>query len=285
MGARSLRRYYDEAVAVEVDESFGSIVEPWVRHRRRFDERLAELSDEQWRAMSRCEGWDAQDVINHLISADGFWVLSLRSGVAGAPTSYLVDFDPTATPAALVAPMRALERSDVVEQFHKSTETFIETVDGLDDDAWSMLAESPFGHLPVRFVLAHAFWDSWLHERDIFVPLGIDVPVVPDELLLATWYSLLFGTVQGGLLDDPAPVGEGPSEPFEVTLAFEDLSDTPLHVAVDQGVRIHRVDDGALPAGTAVDLCEVYTGRRGDPTATALPPHLSEHLRRAMQIL
>ena len=152
-----------------------------------------------------------------MISADGFWVLSLRSGVAGAPTSYLVDFDPTATPAALVAPMRALERSDVVEQFHKSTETFIETVDGLDDDAWSMLAESPFGHLPVRFVLAHAFWDSWLHERDIFVPLGIDVPVVPDELLLATWYSLLFGTVQGGLLDDPAPVGKGPSEPFEVT--------------------------------------------------------------------
>jgi uncharacterized protein (TIGR03083 family) len=285
MGARRLRRYYDEPVEIEVDESLGSVVEPWVRHRRRFDERLGELSDEQWHAASRCAGWDTHDVVNHLVSADGFWVLSLRSGVAGAPTSYLVDFDPTATPEALVAPMRALPRSEVIEQFHKSTESFIGAVEELDDAAWSMTAESPFGQLPVRFVLAHAFWDSWLHERDIFVALGLDVPVEADELLLATWYSLLFGPVLGGLLDDPAPVGEGTPEAFEVALVFDDLPDTPLQLAVDRGVRIARGGADALDAGSAVDLCEVYTGRRGDPMTTAVPPRLAEQLRRAMQIL
>ncbi len=78
----------------------------------------------------------------------------------------------------------------------------------LGDDDWTELAEAPPGHLSISAVAHHALWDSWVHERDILLPLGI----LPDEeadevaasLLYAASLSPAFairnGTVRGGTL-------------------------------------------------------------------------------------
>lgn len=284
MGPRPLRQYYDEDARIHVSDELGSVITPWLRHRRRFVDRLTALTDEQWAAPSRCAGWTNQDVVSHLVTADGFWVVSLRGAAAGTPTAYLPEFDPTAAPEALVEPMRAMKPGEVLDQFRAVNDSFVAAVSAHPDEAWSALGESPIGQVPSRLVLAHALWDSWLHERDILVPLGLDDPIEPDELLVATWYVLAVGAVQGGLLDDPAPVGPGLTEPIDATLAFTDLPDDPIHLVVDEGVLVERGGPPAAAAGPAVDLVDGYTGRR--PILTdALPPALDEHLRRAFQIL
>ena len=272
MGPRPLRQFYGDPAPITVDGDLGPLVDPWRRHRRRFVERLSELTDEQWAAPSRCEGWTVQDVISHLSTADGFWVVSLGQAAAGEPSSYLIDFDPTAAPEALVAPTRATAPAQVLAGFRTGTDAFVAAVEAVDDGAWADMGESPVGHVPLTLVLAHALWDSWLHERDIFVPLGLDVPVEPDELAVATWYSLAIGALEGGLVGDARPVGPGLSAPL------------PLHVAADRAVVLGPGRGDATPAGSAVAFVEGFTGR-APLVDGALPAALDAQLRRAAGIL
>jgi uncharacterized protein (TIGR03083 family) len=285
MGSRPLRQYYD-GVTIEVDDEL-PVIEPWLRHRRRLTAALAELTDDQWKATTRCTRWDARGVVGHLVTVDAFWVMSLRSAHAGEkPTTFIRGFDPSTGTDDLVAPLLDLPPEVVLEQFVAGTETLVATVESLTTDDWSALAEAPFGHMPARLILAHALWDSWLHERDILGPLGLAPPVEADEVLAATWYTLIVGGLQGGLLDDAAPVGSGPDAPIEATLRFTDLADEPLHVRVDTGVRITRANEtAAVPAGSAVDLVESVTGRVPTRALHELPSDLAEQLGRAAQIL
>jgi uncharacterized protein (TIGR03083 family) len=285
MGTRPLRQYYDPGAKVFVADDLGPVIEPWVHHRRRFVDELARLDDDQWDTRTRCTDWTAQDVLSHLVTADGFWMASLVGAASGTPTAYLSDFDPASTPEALVDAMRTMTPAEVLGQFRAATDSFIGTIRGLDDEAWSATGESPIGHVTARLALAHALWDSWLHERDILVPLGVAVPVERDELLVCTWYTLTMGAVQGGLLHDAAPVGPGLDAPIDVTLRFDDLPDDPLHLTVGEEVRLERGGPDCIEVGSAVDLVETYTGRRGTDTVAALPDPLAAQLRRALQIL
>jgi uncharacterized protein (TIGR03083 family) len=285
MGARPLRHFYDGALDIEVAPELGPVVEPWIRHRRRFVDALEQLSPDQWAAVTRCEAWDARDVVCHLISADSFWVISLQSAVAGSPTRFLAEFRPAEDPEHLVAPMRSLSTDAVLEQHRRGTDAFIETVESMDAPDWERIGESPVGHVPARLVLAHALWDSWLHERDILVPLGIDVPVEADELAVSTWYLLAFGAAQGGLIDETDPVGPGLTEPFDVEVAFTDLPAWSVRLVVDRAVRAERGGPDAVECGAAVDVVEHYSGRGNGSAAPLVPPSLHAQLTRAREIL
>ena len=122
-------------------------------------------------------------------------------------------------------------------------------------------AESPLGHLEARFIFQHAFWDSWLHERDIFVALGSAPPVEADELRAATVFTCFIGAIEGGLMEDPAPVGPLLDRPIDVTLRFDDLA-PPLHVQIDKAVCIEPAAEHAgTPAGSALEFVERLAGR------------------------
>ncbi len=284
MGTRPLRRYGAHTTTIEVADDLGDVVEPWTRHRLRFLEALAALDEEAWRTPSRCDGWDARGVALHLSSADMFFAVSLTSGAAGNPTDFLADFDPTSTPAAMVASEGDLSGAEVLERFRKGHDTLLAAVAAVDD--WTAVAESPMGQVSSRLVLAHALWDSWLHERDVLEPIGQTVPVLDDELSAVTWYALTLAGLQGGLLDDPAPVGPGPDAPIDVTLCFDDLSDLALHVRYDTGVLIERTDPGsATPVGSARATVEAYTGRAPMPDPSPLPAALASQLGRANDVL
>jgi len=152
--------------------------------------------------------------------------------------------------------------------------------------SWDAPGEAPFGHVPARFLLAHAYWDSWLHERDVLQPLGLADVVERDDLLAATWYTLVVGALQGGLVGDTDPVGPGPEAPIDVTLGFADLPDDPLHLTIDHGVSVMRSDTGdCVPAGRALDLVESLAGRIGADELDSLPSDLAGQLGRAALIL
>ena len=173
---------YDGSALLTMDGALDDQREPVARQRRRFAALLADLSDDQWHAPSRCAGWSVQDVVAHLVGVNAFWRASIVAGLAGTPTRVLVNFDPAATPRLMVEPMRVLAPTDVLAEFVASNEALLEVIEGLDANGWSTLAESPPGHLPIRLIAQHALWDSWIHERDVAQPLGIPTREEPDEI-------------------------------------------------------------------------------------------------------
>jgi uncharacterized protein (TIGR03083 family) len=282
---RPLRQYYD-GVPVVVDDDL-PVLEPWLRHRRRLTAELGALDDDQWRSLTRCATWDARGVVSHLVTADGFFTMGLRSVVArDDPTSFMLGFDPTTGPDGFIASMREQPPEEILARLVGATEAMVTAVEALEGDDWEAPCEAPFGHLPARLVLAHAFWDSWLHERDILVPLGRAPAVERDEVLTALWFTLVVAGLQGGLLEDDALTGPGPERPIDVTLLFADLPDDPLRVEIDSEVRITRAShEDAVAVGAGIDLVEHATGRAPGRGHASLPPELADQLDRASQIL
>jgi uncharacterized protein (TIGR03083 family) len=284
MGTRPLRQYYDD---VDIVDELGAFDAAWGRHRQRFLDTLAGLTENQWTGATRCTEWDVRGVVSHLVTVDGFWVFTLGNARAKEPpTKLLVDFDPTVSTNDMVGPLMALPPAELLETFTASTASLAAAVDEFGAGDWSSPGESPLGHLPARYLFGHAFWDSWLHERDAFVPIDAAPPADPDEVRTVTSFALLFAGLQGGLLEDADAVGPGPERAIDVVLRFDEFPDEPLRVRIDTGVGVTQGDPAAaLDAGSAIDLVEAFTGRYPLDGVQGIPEDLVSQLSRASQVL
>jgi uncharacterized protein (TIGR03083 family) len=247
---------YEGPAIIAIDGPLDDQLVPVTRQRRRFAEMLAGLSDEQWRASTRCEGWDVQDVTSHLVGVDAFWTLSVSAGLAGEPTQVLTNFDPAATPALLIEPLRALPPADVLAQLVASMEGFLDLLASLDETGWATPVETPPGYLPARLLAHHALWDCWVHERDVALPLGLVPPVEPDEIAASMRYA---AALSPGFLINDGPGCEGR---FAIEVRDPDIR---FWLEIDGSV-VH-VRNGAAPAdapclrGDAVAVLEALSIR------------------------
>lgn len=163
------------------------------RQRRRMERLLAELPPGAWASPSRCEGWSVRDVVAHLVTVNQFWESSVRAGRDGTPSRVLASFDPAAHPDLLVASLAALDAGEVLERFVASNDGFLGVVADLTGDEWSLVAESPAGHVGMDCVVDHALWDAWVHERDIVLPLRLPQEIEADEAEAALRYVAAIG--------------------------------------------------------------------------------------------
>ena len=259
VGAVLLTPRYDEPSFLRLDLPLGDPAEPLLRQRRRLASTLGGLGDEQWATASRCEGWSVKDVIAHLVSTNQFWAFSIRAALGGEPTRFLTTFDPVTSPAELVEAGRSRSAADVLDQFIESNESLAAVVAEVDGDDWSTLGEAPPGHVPLSAVAMHALWDSWIHERDIVLPLGL-VPVEdPHEITGGLAYAAALS---------PALVVAGGST-RRGAIAVE-ATDPDVRFVVDVGESV-VVRSGESPAGAvclrgpAVELLEALSFRRPLP--------------------
>jgi hypothetical protein len=207
-----------------------------------------------------------QDVVAHLVGVNTFWQASVQAGLAGAPTRVLVGFDPAVTPAVMVDALRELGRAEVLRQFVASNESLLAVFDGLDDQQWMTAAETPAGHVAIRVVAHHALWDSWVHERDIALPLGLAPPLEPDELRSSLRYVSALGpafalTTGQSFADVFAVEAEDPDERFVLHV------DHSVVVADGDGLEL---DDEFCLRGGALTLVEALSLR------VPLPPSAPE---------
>lgn len=205
-----------------------------------------------------------QDVVAHLVVVDQFWNMSIASGLGGAPTRVLDGFDPKNTPAAMVAAGRGAAPADTLAAFVDASNAFCASVEALDDDGWSTVAESPAGHVTISALAYHALWDAWVHERDVMLPLGMTPEEEPDEIVASLRYAAALSP-GFALQADPARTG-----------ALAIVTTDPkarIAVVVDGDV---RVSDGDAPAGAfviegdAVELLEALSVRA--PLTVDVPP-------------
>jgi uncharacterized protein (TIGR03083 family) len=246
---------YDTEPIISLDGAPSAIATPFLRQRRRFARALSSLAPEQWSAASRCEGWRVQDVVAHLTTTDQFWAFAIAGGLAGAPTRVLADFDPKATPAALVDAVRDTPPAGTLAHYAEANAAFCALVESFDDAAWSMLAESPPGHVTISALLHHALWDSWVHERDVLLPLGLDHVEEPDEVIACLRYA-------AGL--SPAFAVQAAGE-RRGALALE-VVHPAARILVTVGSAVHVSDeappsDALVVTGDAIELLEALSVR------------------------
>ena len=259
---------YGADPVITIDGRPAAIAEPAIRQRRRLAEVVAGFDDAQWAHPTRCEGWTSRSVISHLDTTNGFWVYAIAAGVRGEPSEMLAEFDPVATPAALVAATEAETTAAVLERFLASNQALIDQLASLDDANWSAPAEAPPGHLSVSALVHHALWDAWIHERDILLPMG-RVPIEHnDEIVACLRYAAALGPAFACLM--------GQAEGGVLVVESTDPSAT---VVVDIGESVAvRAGEGDEPGdlrlrGGAVGLVEALSLRQ--PLDQPVPPELA----------
>ncbi len=255
---------YDTEPIVQLDGVPSAVAAPLLRQRRRLAGTLSSLSPVQWATPSRCEGWRVQDVVAHLTGTDQFWNASIAAGMEGAPSRYLTNFDPKATPAAMVDAVRATPPADTLAAYLDASEALCATVESLDDAGWRAIAESPVGHVTISAIAHHALWDSWVHERDMLEPLGLAQDEEPDEIVASLRYAAALS---------PAFVLQSPTPRAGALALNVDAPGARVVVIVDDDVRVidGEAPDGALVIrGDAVDILEALSIRA--PWRQPIPP-------------
>jgi uncharacterized protein (TIGR03083 family) len=254
---------YDGSPMVSVQSDPRPAVVACARQRRRLADSLAALDDGQWAAPSRCDGWTVKDVVSHLTSTNGFWSISIAGALDGAPTRFLEGFDPKATPAALAAADAGTSPAEALERFTASAEALCAAAEALTDEQLALLGEAPPGHIALHGVVLHALWDSWVHERDILLPLGLDAHEEADEIAGSLRYGAALAPAFA-LSSDPSRRGALAVEVHDPELSF--------WLAAGPDVVVH---DGPAPDGTptirgrAVEVLEAISVRQ--PLAADLP--------------
>ena len=94
----------------------------------------------------------------------------------------------------------------------------------------------------------HALWDSWVHERDILLPLGREAVVEPDEVVHCLRYAAGLGRTFA--------VSSGITEQGSMAIEATDPEER-LTVTVDGDVV--RIHGGPAPAGALQLRCDAVT--------------------------
>lgn len=185
-----------EQIHVDVDPV--ETLAAYARHRRRFAAEVASLDEAALATPSRCSLWTVSDVLRHCRDVDD-WMQALWSG--GRPP--FTSFDPITTPHEFVEAGRAISDVEARDRYISSCETMAADVGGSAPERWGLTSVSPVGFVPWWLSALHVFFDSWIHERDVLLPLGVSVPVESSEALPVLAYSF---AIVGTLIKEPTDV-------------------------------------------------------------------------------
>ena len=170
----------------------------YAQHRRRFAAEVASLDEDALAAQSRCSLWSVADVLRHCRDVDE-WMQALWTG--GRPP--FTSFDPIMTPHEFVLAGRAISDIEARDRYVASCETMALDVADSGPERWGLTSVSPVGFVPWWLSALHVFFDSWIHERDVLLPLGITPPVEEAEALPVLVYSF---AIVGTLIKEPMDV-------------------------------------------------------------------------------
>ncbi|HEX6237196.1 MAG TPA: maleylpyruvate isomerase family mycothiol-dependent enzyme [Acidimicrobiales bacterium] len=142
------------------DERFGTFsrddtVNGWLGEWSAFGGLLRSLSPEEWRAPTRCEGWEVRDVASH--------VVVLAADVAtGQPTR--------ATPDEQAAQWRDRSAAELADELGNAIATLRPVAAAIDDEAWE--GPSPAPPLTMRQAVEALWFGYYVHGDDIRAAVG-----------------------------------------------------------------------------------------------------------------
>jgi uncharacterized protein (TIGR03083 family) len=227
------------------------VVEAFVTQRHRFLATARALSPEQWATSTRCSEWDAQELVLHVLGATN----ACRTTLTGERSVFGGSFDPNSSPNTFVQ--------------RRAGEPVAATLDDLDEEIVQagaaievIRAQDPAPRVTAvwgedvdwRLFVTHMFWDSWIHERDLLLPCGLEPDVVDREARLATAYGLHCAAIMVRVLGRPLDVTLSLGGPGGgIYRATADATNVRVAVAPPDGS--NRVQ------GSAVAVTDAIAGR------------------------
>jgi uncharacterized protein (TIGR03083 family) len=212
------------------------------QQRQRFIAVLQGFGPDDWAAATRCADWSAQEVVRHLCDANAI-------GIATGPDDRTLDitggFDPRTSPREWLA-------ASAGEPPEVTLSRFTATTDELLALARSQLAQRcrfdvrmPYGPMDWTVRILHAFWDSWVHERDVLLARGAEHPTDGDATTYATAYGVFIAAavapIFGGQVQEKLELAGDGGGIFEV-----DSCDGVT-------LTVHRVTTAGPPAAQVAD--------------------------------
>ena len=182
----------------------------------------------RWEGETACEGWQARDVIGHLVhTTEGYLPAfeSVRTGESRPDPHGLAVMAEVVDKGA--KEMRSVPRDELIERLRKDSEQMMAEFEGLSDEEWGgFMAPHPFmGPLPAMFYAIFQLVDYAVHGWDIRDGLGEPHELSGDaaDLLAPMIFVLWQSTADVSGVDEPFSVG--------VRLSGNNGGDTRLDVS------------------------------------------------------
>jgi hypothetical protein len=164
-------------------------------HERVLDAWRAFTTDE-WSRPSRNAQWSVHDTARHVADAMEQGA-SLVEGANGSDR--LEDFDPRSTPLEWLEASDRESPADTCARYETAAGRFRDVVRSRlasGDDARSTTV---YGDAHWTMNIVHILWDSWIHERDVLLPLGREQMCSAEEERLVGLYGVFMAGVPSKL--------------------------------------------------------------------------------------
>lgn len=161
-------------------------------HHQRVIQTWRAFTPDQWAHPSRNADWTVHQTVRHVADTH-----ELGAGAANGDTegNEIVGFDPNSTPDAWLDDSAGESPAATIDRFAAATTRLRSGVSNrlaADDQTQS---RTVYGTAHWTTNVVHILWDSWLHERDILLPLGLDAESTTGEQRLVGLYGLLMAVV------------------------------------------------------------------------------------------
>jgi uncharacterized protein (TIGR03083 family) len=196
------------------------IVDTFVAQRRRLLETAHALTADEWTGSTRCTEWDARQLVVHVLGATD----ACRTTLTGERSVFGGNFDPNASPNQFVESRATEPVATTLEQLDTSISTTCAAIEAQRAQTPTPQVTAVWGQeVDWRLFVTHMFWDGWIHERDLLLPLGREPEASDAEARLAAAYGFHTAAIMIGLLGIP----------LDATLRLEGTGSGTYRVIVD----------------------------------------------------
>jgi uncharacterized protein (TIGR03084 family) len=209
-----------------------AVVDALARQQSELRHLLDGLADPDWRAPTRCEGWDVADVVLHLAQSDEVAIASARGRFGDLMAELTAGVEPAASvddgAASMVARQRGLPPAAVLARWSSGAARLVDVLNDMD---LSTRVTWVAGELSARTLATTRMAETWIHSGDVAGALGRTLPPTDNLRLIArlAWRTLPYAFASAGrTMAGPvafrlvSPTGEAwdfiPEEPAVTTI-------------------------------------------------------------------
>ena len=146
--------------------------------RQRFAAALRGFGPDDWAGPTRCADWSAHDVVRHLCDCN-----AIAAGTDDRALDLTAGFDPRITPRGWPAVSASQSPGASFSRFLATTHELLALLRDRLAQGLRFDVRLPYGPMDWTILVLHAFWDSWLHERDVLLARGREHPTDGDATI------------------------------------------------------------------------------------------------------
>jgi uncharacterized protein (TIGR03083 family) len=177
----------------------GHLIEVFGEQRRRFVAVLQGFGPDEWAAPTRCADWSAHDVVRHLCDCN---TIIAGTGPDDRTIDITAGFDPRITPRTWLTASDGESPEATLRRFMATTDEALALLRARLAENRRFEVRLPFGPMDWTVSVLHAFWDSWLHERDVLLARDAEHPTDDDATRYATAYGLFIAAAVALMFGD-----------------------------------------------------------------------------------